>query len=86
MYMIWHKKLKEGEKMKKECTICENENLMRVAELEIENEHLKDWRYMLEKSIDNAFEMIKLLRDENEELQNKLRIYQEHCLKIKEGK
>lgn len=69
--------------MKKECFDCENENLMRVAELEIENERLKEWRYQLERSIEHNNKIMDMLREENEELSNKLRIYQEHCKNLK---
>lgn len=86
MYMIWHKKLKGGEKMKKECLECQDENLMRIAELELENQNLQDWRFRLEQCLENEHEIERLLRAEIETLQNKLRIYQKHCLNIKEGK
>lgn len=66
--------------MRNECTICENDSLMKLAEVEIENERLRDWRYRLEQALEQSHEMIKALREENEEQANKLRIYQEHCL------
>lgn len=72
--------------MTKDCTICEHDSLMRVAELEIENERLRDWKYLLEKSLENEQELNKFLREDNEELENKLRIYQEHCIKEKSEK
>ena len=55
--------------MRNECAKCENDNLMRVAELEIENERLRDWRYRLEQALEQSHEMIKALREENESLQ-----------------
>ena len=69
--------------MRNECAICENDSLMKLAELEIENERLRDWRYRLEQALEQSHEMIKALREENEEQVNKLRIYQEHCLNSK---
>lgn len=69
--------------MTKDCNLCENDSLMRLAELEIENERLRDWRYRLEQALEQSHEMIKALREENEEQANKLRIYQEHCLNSK---
>lgn len=70
--------------MVKDCVKCNEDAVLRVAELEIENERLKDWRYMLEKSLETEQQITKLLREENEELQNKLSIYQLHCINNKE--
>ena len=53
---------------------------MRITELEIENERLKEWRYQLERSIEHNNKIMEMLKEENEEMQNKLRVYQRHCL------
>ena len=56
---------------------------MRISELEIENERLKEWRFQLERSIEHNNKVMEMLREENEAMSNKLRIYQEHCLNEK---
>jgi predicted RNase H-like nuclease (RuvC/YqgF family) len=58
-----------------------NELEMRISELEIENERLKEWRYQLERSIEHNNKIMEMLKEENEEMQNRLRVYQAHCLK-----
>lgn len=67
----------------KDCINCEKDALMRVAELEIEVENLQEWKYTLEQALEVEHKLMTAYKEENEELQNKLRIYQEHCLNEK---
>ena len=70
----------------KDCTICEQDALMRVAELEIEVENLQEWKYTLEQALEVEHKLMTAYKEENEELQNKLRVYQAHCIKEKSEK
>lgn len=57
-----------------------NEQEMRIEELELENSKLKDWCFILENTLEQHFDIIKFLRAEKVELENKLMVYQEHCI------
>lgn len=57
-----------------------NEQEMRIEELELENSKLKDWCFILENTLEQHFDIIKFLRAEKIELENKLMVYQEHCI------
>ena len=61
-----------------------NKQEMRIEELELENSKLKDWCFMLENTLEQHFDIIKFLRAEKAELENKLMVYQEHCIIKKE--
>ena len=61
--------------MDNKCIECENNSLLRLAELEIEYEKEKNYNKILEKCLDTKDELCKVLREKNEELENKLRFY-----------
>lgn len=62
--------------MSDKCKNCENELLLNVAELEIKNDRLEYCSKLLERCLDTKDELCKALREDNEELRNKLRIYE----------
>lgn len=61
--------------MDNKCIECENNSLIRLPELEMEYEKEKNYNKILEKCLDTKDELCKVLREKNEELENKLRIY-----------
>ena len=61
--------------MDNKCIECENNSLIRLAELEMEYEKEKNYNKILEKCLDTKDELCKVLREKNEELENKLRFY-----------
>lgn len=61
--------------MDNKCIECENNSLLRLAELEIEYEKEKNYNKILQKCLDTKDELCKVLREKNEELENKLRVY-----------
>lgn len=63
------------------CIECENDILMRYSSLVIDYDKLKNYNGLLEKCLDVKEELNKVLREDNETLRNKLKLYE-----IKEGK
>ena len=63
------------------CKECENDILMRYSSLVIDYDKLKYYNGLLEKCLDVKEELNKVLREDNETLRNKLKLYE-----IKEGK
>lgn len=59
--------------MSDKCKNCENELLLNVAELKIKNDKLEYYNKLLERCLDVKDELCKALREDNEELRNKLR-------------
>ena len=59
--------------MDKKCRYCEATNLMNLADCEIKLEKANNMIKILEKCLDTKDELCKALRDDNEELRNKLR-------------
>lgn len=57
------------------CTECENETLLKLAELETEYDKLKRYYDLTIKCLDVKDELCKALREENQELIRKLEIY-----------
>lgn len=77
----------EGEaEMKQDCKDCENKSLMEVAELQIKLDKAENHIHLLTKCLEAKDELCDFLRDENEELQNKLKIYIEHIKNLKDIK
>ena len=63
------------------CLECENDILMRYSSLVIDYDKLQNYNRLLEKCLDVKEELNKVLRENNETLRNKLKLYE-----IKEGK
>ena len=59
--------------MENKCIECENENLLKVADLQIELDKIQKYAKLLENCLDSKEELNKVLRDDNEMLRNKLR-------------
>ena len=77
----------EGEaEMKQDCKDCENKSLMEIAELQIKLDKAENHINILNRCLDVKEELCDFLRDENEELQNKLKIYIEHIKNLKDIK
>ena len=62
------------------CIECENDTLLKYSGLYIEFDKLKRYTELLEKELDIKEELNKVLREDNEVLRNKLKLYE-----IKEG-
>ena len=63
------------------CIECENDILMKYSSLVIDYDKLQNYNGLLEKALDVKEELNKVLREDNEMLRNKLKLYE-----IKEGK
>lgn len=63
------------------CIECENDILMKYSSLVIDYDKLQNYNRLLEKCLDVKEELNKVLREDNETLRNKLKLYE-----IKEGK
>lgn len=63
--------------MPDKCKDCENELLLKLADLETKYDRLEYYSKILEKCLDTKDELCKVLREENDELKNKLRLYNE---------
>ena len=63
------------------CLECENDILMKYSSLVIDYDKLQNYNGLLEKCLDVKEELNKVLREDNETLRNKLKLYE-----IKEGK
>ena len=57
------------------CTECENETLLKLADLEMEYDSLKRYYELTVKCLDVKDELCKALREKNQELIRKLEIY-----------
>lgn len=60
--------------MTNRCIECENENLLKVADLEIENYNLKSYNKLLESALDTKDDLCRALREDNEKLRSKLEV------------
>lgn len=63
------------------CLECENDTLLKYSSLVIDYDKLQNYNGLLEKALDIKEELNKVLREDNETLRNKLKLYE-----IKEGK
>jgi len=63
------------------CIECENDILMKYSSLVIDYDKLQNYNRLLEKCLDVKEALNKVLREDNETLRNKLKLYE-----IKEGK
>lgn len=61
--------------MSEKCMECEMDTIQKYSELYIEYKRVKNYNKILEKCLDTKDELCKALRDRNEELENRLRIY-----------
>lgn len=59
----------------KDCKNCENEMMLKYSDLFIEYQKVKNYNKILEKCLDTKDELCKALREDNEQLRNKLRVY-----------
>lgn len=57
------------------CIECENETLLKLADLEIEYNKLKRFYEMTIKCLDVKDDLCKALREENQELIRKIELY-----------
>ena len=57
-----------------DCKSCENDLISDCAELSMKNDRLEWWYKTLNQALDIKEELNKALREENEELKNKLRV------------
>lgn len=58
------------------CKNCENENLLKVADLEFDLQRAKNTIELLEKCLDTKEDLNRIYREQIRELENKLRIYE----------
>ena len=58
--------------MKDKCKDCENESLMKYADMAIKLENTQKYNKLLEKALDIKEELNKMLREENESLKTRL--------------
>lgn len=66
------------------CTECENDSLLKYADLQIEYDKLKRYYDLTVQCLDVKDELCKALRDENQELIRKIEIYKEQLSKEQE--
>lgn len=59
----------------KKCVECEKAIISDMADLQIEYDKLKKYYKLIIKCLDIKEELCKALREENEELRNKLEVY-----------
>ena len=62
--------------MNKKCKECENEIMLKYADLKIKYDKANRYLDILEKCLDTKDELCKALREDNEELRNKVRVYE----------
>ncbi len=62
--------------MRTDCKNCENENLLKVADLETDLQRAKNTIELLEKCLDTKEDLNRIYREQIRELENKLRIYE----------
>lgn len=60
------------------CTECENDSLLKYADLQIEYDKLKRYYDLTVQCLDVKDELCKALRDENQELIRKVEIYKDY--------
>ena len=65
-----------------DCTECENDSLLKYADLQIEYDKLKRYYDLTVQCLDVKDELCKALRDENQELIRKIEIYKERLRKV----
>lgn len=58
------------------CIECENDILMKYSSLVIDYDKLQNYNRLLEKCLDTKDELCKVLREDNEALRNKLKLYE----------
>ena len=58
------------------CIECENDTLLKYSGLVIDYDKLKYYNGLLEKALDVKDELNKVLREDNEMLRNKLKLYE----------
>ena len=58
--------------MKNECKDCENESLMKYADMAIQLENVQKYNKLLEQALDIKEKLNKMLREENESLKTRL--------------
>lgn len=63
------------------CLECENDTLLKYSSLVIDYDKLQNYNGLLEKCLDVKEALNKVLREDNEMLRNKLKLFE-----IKEGK
>lgn len=63
---------------------CENEMISKLTELECEKERLEDYCTLLENCLKAQTDMNKFLTQDNEELRNKLAVYQQAIKNLRE--
>lgn len=63
--------------MTKDCKNCENENLLKVADLEFDLQRAKNTIELLEKCLDTKEDLNRIYREQIRELENKLRIFKQ---------
>lgn len=66
------------------CIECENETILKYAELECDKERLEDYCTLLENCLKAQTDMNKFLSNENEELRNKNAVYQQAIKNLRE--
>ena len=59
--------------MKNECKDCENESLMKYADMAIKLENVQKYNKLLEQALDIKEKLNKMLREENERIENDTR-------------
>lgn len=64
--------------MNKKCSECENEMMLKYADLEFKYTKATNYIVLLEKCLDVKDELCKALREDNEELRNKVRVYEQN--------
>lgn len=68
-----------------DCTECENETMLKYSDLMIEYDKIKRWNKILNDCLDTKDELCKALREDNENLRYKNKLYLEKIKKL-EGK
>lgn len=63
--------------MTDKCKECEKELLLKLADLETKYDRLEYYSKILEKCLDTKEELCKVLKEKNDELENKLHFYDE---------
>lgn len=56
----------------KDCKNCESEIMSQIVDLQIENDRLSKYSKLLEQGLDISRDLNQVLRENNEELRNKL--------------
>lgn len=63
--------------MEDKCKNCENEIMLKYADLILKLDKAERYNKILENCLDTKDELCKILREDNEELRTKLKIYRE---------